>query len=55
MGSTWQGLLDEFIRVWDFGDYRDDPARDRARMDSFEYTIQTILEKLRDAEDSHPQ
>lgn len=50
MEVTWQSLLDEFIQVRDYGDYRDDTARDRARMESFDYTIQTILEKLRRAE-----
>lgn len=47
MGSTWQGLLDDFIRVRD-AQYRSDPDEAAARMESIEYTLQTILEKLRD-------
>jgi len=47
MGSTWQGLLDEFVRVRSI-QYRDDPEEAVARMESIEYTLQTILEKLRD-------
>jgi hypothetical protein len=48
MGSTWQSLLEEFVRVRNT-QYRDDPEEAAARMESIEYTLQTILEKLRDA------
>jgi hypothetical protein len=42
-------LLDEFVRVRD-AEYRNAPDEAAARMDSIEYTIQAILEKLRDDE-----
>jgi hypothetical protein len=47
MGHTFQSLLDEFCRVRD-AEYRDDPEQDAARMDSIEYTIQAMLEMMRD-------
>lgn len=50
MGSTWQSLLDELVRVRDM-DFRSDPEREQARRDTLEYVVQTMLEKLRDAED----
>ncbi len=50
MGTTWQNLLTEFVRVRD-AQYRDDPEAAAARMESIEYTIQTMLEKLRDFHD----
>lgn len=50
MGSTWQSLLEEFLRVRN-ARYRNDPEEADARMKSVEYTIQTMLEKLRDLND----
>jgi hypothetical protein len=50
MGSTWQSLLDEFIRVRDRNDYRNDNDEADARMESIEYTLQRILENMRDQE-----
>lgn len=49
MGSTWQSLLDELVRVRDM-DFRSDPERDKAQRDTLEWIVQTILEKLRDAD-----
>lgn len=49
MGSTWQSLLDELVRVRDM-DFRTEPERDQARRDTLEWIVQTILEKLRDEE-----
>jgi hypothetical protein len=50
MGSTWQSLLDEFILVRD-REYRSIPDEAAARMESIEYTLQRILENMRDHED----
>lgn len=47
MGHTFQSLLDEFCRVRD-AQYRSDPDEAAARMESIEYTIKALLEKLRD-------
>lgn len=47
MGSTWQSLLEEFVRVRS-AQYRNVPEEAAARMENIEYTLQTILEKLRD-------
>lgn len=49
MGSTWQSLLDEFVRVQD-RDYRDENDREEALIDQMAFTMQRILEKLRDQE-----
>lgn len=47
MGNTFQHLLDQFVRVRD-AQYRSDPDEAAARMESIEFTIQGILELLRD-------
>lgn len=47
MGSTWQSLLDEFVRVRQ-ASYRDENDREEALIEQMAYTMQTILEKLRD-------
>lgn len=49
MGSTWEGLLKELVECRD-RDYRTEPERDEARRNNLEWIVQTILEKLRDAE-----
>ena len=51
MGSTWQKLLDNFARVRQ-AEYRNENDREEALIEEMAYTIQTILEKLRDAEQS---
>ena len=50
MGSTWESLLQALVDCRD-GDYRSDPERDLARRDNLEWIVQTMLEKLRDAEE----
>lgn len=47
MGSSFESLLEQFVQVRD-AQYRDDIEEAAARMDSIEFTIQRILEKLRD-------
>lgn len=49
MGSTWQSLLDDLARVRQ-GDYRNDDDRRETLIEEMAFAIQTILEKLRDAE-----
>lgn len=49
MGSTWQSLLDQFVHVRQ-AEYRDENDREEALIDQMVYTVQTILEKLRDSE-----
>lgn len=50
MGSTWESLLKALVDGRD-GDYRTEPERDVARRDNLEWIVQTMLEKLRDAEE----
>jgi len=47
MGSSWESLLEEFHRIR-MGEYRSDPERQEALIEAMAYTLQTILEKLRD-------
>jgi hypothetical protein len=49
MGNTWEGLLKALVECRD-ASYRSDPERDKARLDNLEYVVQSILEKLRDAD-----
>jgi hypothetical protein len=49
MGSSWERLLENFHSVR-MGEYRNDPERREALIEAMAYTIQTILEKLRDAD-----
>jgi hypothetical protein len=50
MGSTWESLLKALVDGRD-APYRSEPERDQARRDNLEWIVQTMLEKLRDAED----
>lgn len=47
MGSTWQKLLDDFAAVRN-GDYRNDMDRKEVLIEEMAFTVQRILEKLRD-------
>ena len=46
----FQKMLDDFVEVRD-RQYRSDPDEAAARMDFIEYTIQRMLEELRDLHD----
>lgn len=49
MGQSFQDLLNEFVNAREMACLaRNDPDRNSARLDNIEYTVQTILEKLRD-------
>lgn len=50
MGHTFQSLLDQFCEIRG-KQYRTDADEADARMESIEYTIQTLLEMLRDRYD----
>lgn len=50
MGSTWESLLRALVETRDSTLYRSDPDHDRARRDNLEWIVQTMLERLRDAE-----
>jgi len=50
MGTTFDDLLKNFIEVRD-GYYRSDPDRLAATIVEMSYTLQAILEKLRDLHD----
>ena len=52
MGSTFQSLLDELVKVRDL-DFRNDVERDRARRDTLEFVVQRMLERLRDLHEPH--
>ena len=52
MGSTWQSLLDDLWRVRCENVYRDDVSRREALIEQMAWTMQTILEKLRDRDDA---
>lgn len=45
--KTWQELLDFFLRTKNY-EFRDEGAREEAMIEMMEYTLQKILEKLRD-------
>ncbi len=54
MGFTWERLLEALVMTRDSRAFRSDPEHDRARRDNLEFIVQTMLEKLRDAE-RYPQ
>lgn len=45
--ETFQSMLDRLVEIRD-AEYRNDPDRTAARIDSMESILQSILEKLRD-------
>lgn len=45
MGTTYQRLLEEYVRIRD-AEYSSDPERDKAFMEVIGYCLQTMLEKL---------
>ncbi len=47
MEHTWQSLLDELVHVRN-AEYRTDNERTETIIDSLDWIVQTILEKLRD-------
>jgi hypothetical protein len=47
MGETFEDLLNRLCDARD-AEYRTDPDRDEARLNSLESVVQTMLEKLRD-------
>lgn len=47
MGTTFGKLLEQLVDVRD-EQYRDDVERDKSRLLQVEYTLQTMLEMLRD-------
>lgn len=51
MGSTWQSLLRELDNFRSHNGHlnQEAPTVMRARLDNLEYLLQTVLEKLRDA------
>lgn len=55
MGFTWERLLEALVETRDSTLYRNDPEHDRARRDNLEFIVQTILEKLRDADNQANQ
>lgn len=48
MGGTFEGLLNDFIKARDAEYHGDHLAREAARIDNLERTMQAMLEKLRD-------
>ena len=52
MGNTWESLLEDFLELWAAQDARDDVTRDAVRLHALGQTMQAILEKLRDKEES---
>jgi len=48
MNHSFNELLMQFIYVRDYEDYRSDPEREKARLESLESTVQGMLELLRD-------
>jgi hypothetical protein len=51
MGQTYAQILDEFLKQWDAATYRTDPERDEGRLLALGNAMQSVLEKLRDAEE----
>jgi hypothetical protein len=49
MGSTWASLLSELVAVRN-REYRSEPERKEVQIETLEYIVQTMLEKLRDEE-----
>jgi hypothetical protein len=50
MDTTYAKLL-EILKQYQLHDFRNDIDRERVRIETLEYIIQTMLEKLRDADD----
>ncbi len=48
MGSTWESLLDDLHEVRTSGQYRDDVERREHLIETMAFTLQTMLEMLRD-------
>lgn len=49
MASEWHRLLDEYNRVY-YGEFRNENDREEALLDQMAFTMQKILEKLKEAE-----
>jgi hypothetical protein len=47
MDSTWEGLLQELVSARGGGQYRTDQERQEAQIETFDYVLQSILEKLK--------
>ena len=47
--ASWESLLSELIGARHVDQYRTDADKREAQIETFDYVLQTILERLRDA------